>query len=248
MTSSSAPTRAGRLFHAGAAAFLILFVVWGFHHFYLQGRAYPGRPLTPPIRTLVILHGLAMAAWMILSLVQPLLILSNKRRVHMALGKVGAGVAALIVILGFKLGIESTRVAPPDAKIWGCTAKQFMAVPIISITIFGGLVAAGVIYRRRPAVHRPLMLLATLAALPAAVSRIDAISSLYLGTIWERLFGPFFATLLLAFILLGVKSLLSRSLDRVFAIGCAGLVAASVFIMQIAPTGAWDSFAGFLLR
>lgn len=174
---------ASRFFYTGVSAILILFVIWGFHHFYLQGRAYPGRELTPPIRTLVILHGIAMAAWMLLMLVQPLLVAIGKRRVHMAVGKIGAGIAALIVILGLKLGIESTRVAPPEAIIWGLTPKQFMAVPVLSILIFGGLVVAAVINRRRPEIHRSMMLLATMAALSAAVSRIDAISALYHETI-----------------------------------------------------------------
>lgn len=244
---AAAPRRRPRFFYVGASAALIVFVVWGFHHFYLGGKAYPGRELSPPIKTLVILHGSAMAAWMLLMLGQPALIAAGNRRLHMKIGVAGAVLAGLIVILGLKLGIESTRHAPPDAKIWGCTAKQFMAVPIFSILIFGGLVAAGIANRKKPEIHRAMMLLATLAALAAAVSRIDAISNLYMGTILDRLFGPFLGTLVIAFILLGVKSFLSRSVNRYYAFGCAGLTAASLLIMLIARTGAWESFASMLV-
>ncbi|MBI3735980.1 hypothetical protein HY256_05660, partial [Candidatus Sumerlaeota bacterium] len=111
---SGAPPQAARFFHTGAAFLLIGFVIWGFHHFYLQGRAYPGRELTPPIRTLLIFHGFAMSGWLLLMLVQPLLIVSGNRRVHMTLGKVGAVLAGLIVILGLRLAVQSTRVSPPD--------------------------------------------------------------------------------------------------------------------------------------
>ncbi|EIC28899.1 hypothetical protein Metal_1081 [Methylomicrobium album BG8] len=146
----------------------------GFQHFYLQGKAYPGRELAPPIRTLLILHGIGMSAWILLFLVQPLLIMTGNRRIHRMLGRIGAGLAACIAILGFRLGIEATLISPSELRIWGLSPKQFMAVPIVSILIFAGFVGIGVWQRRRPEVHRPMMLLASLAAMSAAVSRIDA--------------------------------------------------------------------------
>jgi hypothetical protein len=237
-----------RLFYSGAAAFLLVLTILGFQQFYLHGKAYPGRELAPPIRTLLILHGIGMTAWILLFLVQPLLIVAGNRRIHMMLGRIGAALAACIVISGFQLGIEATLISPPELRIWGLAPKQFMAVPIISILIFAGLVSIGVWNRRRPQVHRPIMLLASLAVMSAAVSRIDAISGLYRGTIWESVFGPFFATLLVGAFLLVVKWRLTGSLNRWFAMGYVGLVASSALIMQLATTPAWAHFAGFLLR
>lgn len=242
--NSSGPAR---FFHSGAAALLLVLMLMGFQHFYFHGKAYPGRPLTPAIRNLIILHGTAMAAWMILFLIQPLLIASGNRRVHKVLGRIGAVVAACIVFFGFRLGIEATRVNPPDLVIWGLSPKQFMAVPIISIVIFAAFVIAGICTRRKPEPHRAMMLLATLTAMPAAVSRIDAISNLYHGTFWEKAFGPFFATLIVGALFLVVKSLLTRSLDRWYAAGYVGLLIACALIMQLARTSAWDQCATFLL-
>jgi hypothetical protein len=133
-------------------------------------------------------------------------------------------------------------------RIWGLTPKQFMAVPIIGISIFAGCVFVGVWNRRRPEAHRPIMLLATLAAMPAADSRIDFISILYHDTVWEKVFGPFFATLMVGVFLLITKWLVTRSLNRWFAMGYVGLVVSSALIMQLATTTAWDQFAIFLLR
>jgi hypothetical protein len=237
-----------RLFYSGAAAFLLVLTVLGFQQFYLHGKAYPDRELAPPIRTLLILHGIGMTSWILLFLAQPLLIVTGNRRIHMMLGRIGAVLAACIVISGFQLGIEATLISPSELRIWGLAPKQFMAVPIISILIFAGLVSIGVWNRRRPQVHRPIMLLASLAVMSAAVSRIDAISGLYRGTIWESVFGPFFATLLVGAFLLVVKWRLTGSLNRWFAMGYAGLVASSAFIMHLATTSAWDRFASFLLR
>lgn len=243
----STPNNA-RLFYSGAAALLFALILLGFQQFYLHGKAYPDRELASPIRTLLILHGIGMSAWMLLLLIQPLLIVAGNRRGHMMLGRCGAVLAACIIVLSFRLGIESTLITPPDMRIWGLTPKQFMAVPIISIMIFAGFVIAGVLKRRRPEIHRPMMLLAALAAMSAAVSRIDFINALYHGTVWEVVFGPFFGTLMIGLFFLAIKWLLTRSLDKWFAMGYAGLIASNALIMQLAMTSAWDHFASFLLR
>jgi hypothetical protein len=243
----ASPNRA-RLFYTGAAALLLILMFLGFQQFYLHGKAFPNRELTPPIRTLLILHGTAMSAWMLLFLAQPLLIVSGNRRVHMMLGRVGALLAACIVFLGLRVGIEAARVNPPDMKLWGLVPKQFMAIPVISILIFAVFVIAGVWNRRRPEVHRPMMLLGVLAVIPAAVDRIDAIQSLYRGTVWGTIFGPFFSMLVVGLFFLVVKRLVTRSWDRWYAMGYAGLVVASALTIQLATMSAWDHFASFLLR
>jgi hypothetical protein len=237
-----------RFFHVGAAAALMLVMLLGFQQFYLHGRGYPDRPLAPPIRTLIISHGVAMSAWVLLLLVQALLIVNGKHRVHMMIGKIGAVLAACIFILGFRLGIEVVKVSPPEVRPWNLPYKQFMAVPIISIVIFAAFVAAGIWYRRRPEVHRSMMLLATLAVISAAADRIGPLGDLYRHTIWGTIFGPFFSMLVLGAVLLVAKWVLTGSLDRYYAMGWAALVVASALIMQLAPTSAWDHVASFLLR
>lgn len=241
-------TNSARFFYAGAAAVLMLVMLLGFQQFYLHGRAYPSRPLAPPIRGLIIWHGIAMSAWMVLLLVQALLIANGKRRVHMMMGKIGAVLAGCIFVLGFRLGIQVVKVSPPEVRLWNLPYRQFMAVPIISIVVFAGFVAAGVWYRRVREVHRSMMLLATLAAIPAAADRIGPVSDLYRHTIWGTLFGPFFSTLVLAGIFLVAKWAMTRSFDRYYAAGWGVLVVVSAVTMQLAPSSAWEHVAGLLLR
>lgn len=247
-TKEPAPPDRARFFYSGAAAFLLALTFLGFQQFYLHGKAFPNRPLAPPILALLISHGIAMSAWLVLLLVQPLLVENHKYRVHMTLGKVGAVLAACIFILGLKLGIEAAKVNPPELRLWNMPYKQFMAVPIISITIFAGFVTAGILNRQRPEIHRSMMLLATLAAIPAALDRIDAISSLYRQTAWGTIFGPFFSSLVIGVVFLVLKWALTRKFDRYYATGWAGLVAASAGIMKLATTDVWDGVASFLLR
>jgi hypothetical protein len=244
---SASPDRA-RLFYAGASALLLVLMCLGFQQFYLHGRAFPNRPLAPGIRTLLIAHGIAMSLWVILLLVQPLLVMNRKHRIHMALGKAGAVLAALIFVLGLESALESVRIDPSRMFVWSMTAKEFMAVPLISILIFAGLVAAGIVNRRRPEIHRPMMLLATLTVISAATDRIPAMLSLFDRTVWGTTFGPFFPPLVVGALLLMVKWALTRSFDRYFAVGWAGLVLADAGIVKLATTQTWDGIACFLLR
>ena len=248
-TTSSRPRLASaRFFYSGAAMLLLVLMLIGFQQFYVHARAFPNRPLAPPIRNLLIAHGVAMTAWVVLLLAQPLLIVNRRLRVHMLLGKIGAVLAGCIFFLGLWVGIAAPKVAPPEVRLWNLPYKHFMAVPLISITIFAAFVVAGIWNRRRPEVHRPMMLLATLAVIPAALDRIDALSSLYRNTVLAPIFGPFLTSLVIGAIFLAVRWALTRKLDRYFAIGWAGLVVASAGIMKLATTHAWDRFATFLLN
>jgi hypothetical protein len=248
IASASGSGNRARFFYVGAATVLLVLVFLGFQHFYLHGRAYPGRELTPPIRTALILHGIAMTAWIALFMIQPLLIVSGKRRLHMALGRIGVFVAASVVFFGFQIAIGAARVNPPELQLWGLNMKQFLAIPIISMVLFAAYVGIGVWQRRRPQVHRPMMLLATLAILPAAVDRIDAIRGLYERTMLGAVFGPAVGPLALGLAFFVVHLLLTRAWDRHFATGLAALAVASAGIMQFAPTRGWDQIATWLLR
>jgi hypothetical protein len=242
-----AQPKRGRLFYPEAAALLLVLMLLGFQQYYLHGKAFPSRDIAPPLHTLVFLHATAMTAWVVLFLVQPLLIANGSRRVHMAFGRVGAVLAAGIVVLGLLLAIEAARLTPPEARVWGLTPKQFMIVPVGTIVLFGIFVAVAVYFRRRPDIHRPLMLMATLLAIPAAVARIGPLNALYEGTVLQTIFGPFLWTLVIATALLVVKGLVARPLDRWFAIGYACLVASYLSVWRLATTDAWDRIATFLL-
>lgn len=239
---------ATRFFHVAASLLLIALMFFGFRAFYLEGRAYPGRELAPPIRTLLVLHGAGMTLWVLLLLAQSALIAARKHRVHMRLGWIASALALATVVLGWRLGVEATRISPPEMRIWGLAPPQFMIVPLASIVVFAAFVAAGVALRKRPQAHRAMMLTATLAAMPAAVSRIDALNAFYLGTVWETWFGPFFMTLVAGAALVVLRCALARAFDRWLAFGVAALTVASALMVQMATSSLWEGFARWLLE
>lgn len=245
---SKVPARSNptRYLHTAFAVLLFALAFIGFQFFYLQGKAYPGRELMPPTKALVVIHGLLMSAWMVLYLGQPLLIALGNRKLHMAIGKLGAVLAAGMVIVGPLVAVAVVRHGP-EFPLWGLNRRQFMAISILSIVTFGVFVGIGVWQRRRPAIHRAMMLLGTLAAMAAATDRIGALHGLYAESLWGRLFGPFFPVLVIGAAFLGIKALLTRSLDRAFAVGLAALVLVSALILRIATTDVWFRFASFLV-
>jgi hypothetical protein len=167
---------------------------------------------------------------------------------------VAAALLLALVFRGFRQfcldgrGYPGSELHLPDPMLCGLSPKQFMAVPIISFVIFGVLLAIGVWKRRQPNLHRPMMLLAVLTVMPAAVNRIAAFNALYSGTVWNTIFGPFFLPLIIGLFLLLLNWALTHSLDRWLAIGYAGLVVASLLIMRVATTSAWGEIASFMLQ
>lgn len=231
------------LFFVGAAGVMVVFTFIGFSEFYLHGMAHPNRPIAPPIKALVIGHGVSMSVWLGLLLLQPILIQSHQTKLHMRMGIFGAILAAVSLVLGTLVAVRSAQVAPADNIVWGLEPKPFMAIPFLTILLFGAFVAAGVAFRRKPRIHRSMMVVGTLAATSAAISRIEPLNSLYVGTVIDTIFGPFFWTIVLGALLCAARCMLTKTLDRPFLSALVIMSAALVAIMQFAKTEVWYAIA-----
>jgi hypothetical protein len=237
-----------RYFYSAATVVLLGLTVVGFQLFYFHGQVYPGEPMPPPIKALIITHGLAMSLWMLFSVVQPFLIASGNRRLHMAMGKIAASIAVCLVLLGMKLGIASCQASPPGSMDGPLTPKQFLSVPVGNILLFALFAAAGVWWRKLPDIHKPMMFLASLTLVAAAIARIDFLNNLYAGTVWEKLFGFFFFAVVISGLFLVIKCVVFRKFDRWFAAGYGVMVAWFLMVAQIARTPTWDAIASVLVR
>lgn len=235
-----------KYFYTGASVVLIAASMIGFSRFYMHGQAFPGRPIAPPIKAIVVAHGVLMSIWLLVLAGQSWLIPSGNRKLHRRVGPVAAVLAGVIVIEGLVLTVRATQVTPPDAVILGFTRLPFMAIPFFTVILFGAFTAAGVMYRRKPRVHRAAMLLGTLVTMSASLSRIMPLNDLYLGTVFDRVFGPFSWTLALGLLFLVVRCALTRSFEKPLAVGLAILAACCFLSIQFAHTEAWRVFAAAL--
>ena len=224
-----------RLFYVIAAGMMLVSTAGGFRRFYLHGQA-PWGDITHQILPLVVLHGLAMTAWVILFFVQSTLILLGYRRVHMlVLGRVGAVLAPLIVILGTAGGVLSLHFRPEIYVTIGGT-RRFLAIMLMELASFAAFVGIGLANRRRPEIHRPMMLLATIAVISAALGRLP-----YIENLSQRppifVMGP---PLLFGALLLLLQWAMSKALNRWYMAGLAGLTIASFLSVAVGSTTVWN--------
>jgi hypothetical protein len=247
--TTSIPSRLNteRILYAVAGGILFVLMFLGFQQFYLYGKAFPDHPIFPPLKGVIIAHGLSMTSWMVLFVVQTLLVVTNRFRTHMLLGLFGIAVAISVVIFSSWTAIATTRLEPELIR-QGLTRKQFMIVPLSDMLKFGAFVTIALWNRGRPEIHRPMMLLATLTMISAATGRIPAINNLYVSTIWGQWFGAFFPKLVIGLTFLFIKTLLTQRFDRWLAGGLTVLAILSLLIWQIAPTVAWERVANLLIN
>jgi hypothetical protein len=236
--------RMERIFYLVSGCLMLLIVAMGFQHFYLHGAASDGSPVTQQIVPLVFLHGILMTTWIIAFVVQSGLIVSGNRKLHMTLGISGAVLAGLLVVVGITTAIASVHYNPSGYKeIWG--ARRFLSFMLVNISGFAVMAGIGLIYRRRPEVHRPMMLLATLfVAGPAGFFRIPAISGVIMGNI-HTIIAPWIPMLVMGVLLLVLKSIMTRSWDGYLAKGFAGVILACVLQYVVSGSAWWNHVAGW---
>jgi hypothetical protein len=97
--------------------------------------------------------------WMLLMVVQTALVRSRRIRLHRQLGWFGAADAALIVVFG--LWASFHQPAPLALEMIG----------VVSMAGFGTPVVLAILWRRRPAYHRRLLLIGTAVLVNAAFAR-----------------------------------------------------------------------------
>ena len=237
--------RMERIFYLVSGCLMLLIVAMGFQRFYVHGTASDGSPVTHQIVPLVFLHGILMTTWIIAFVVQSSLIVSGNRKLHMTLGVGGAVLAGVLVIVGITTAIASVHYNPDGYKeIWG--ARRFLSFMLVNISGFAVMAGIGLIYRRRPEVHRPMLLLATLfVAGPAGFFRIPAISGPIMGAI-HTIIAPWIPMLVLGALMLVLKSLMTRSWDRYLAKGFAGIMIACVLQYIVSNSAWWYHVAGWV--
>jgi hypothetical protein len=212
-------------------------------------------PLTP----VVIAHGVVTGAWLLLFLTQAGLIARKRVGAHRYVGFVGAVLAVATIVVGYvaivgmmrrgyDLSGDITRAAgPPGSPPPGPSDAW---IPLAEFLIFGVLVAAAVLYRRRPAIHKRLMLLALVSlALEPIFHLVGHVSGR-----WPALWGVASAIgLTVQMLLLFSGAIHDRlSYGRVHPVSLwvpIGLSACvTILVVGVSPSSAWQDFAAWLIR
>ena len=234
-----------RWFYSVVGACFIVTMLVGFRSFVTSGTGDAGRVIDPVIFRLDLIHGVAIAAWFVLFFVQALLIGTRNRRLHFKLGWSVVGVATAIAITGPWVAFRSVQVTPPEFHFFGLLYSRFLLVMFTEIALYAVFVAIGVFARKKPRVHRPAMLLASLCLLAGATARMPFLHPVFGATGWIGLFGPVFC---IGAVLWLIRCILTRSLDRWFALGYAVWVLIFIASERLALTETWGGMAATILK
>jgi hypothetical protein len=125
----------------------------------------------PPISPFLYVHGAMLTAWFAMGVSQALLVGVGRTDLHRRMGWAAAGLAILVVMSWTMALIGSVRRSIADGGEIEPLA-QFAWLVLGGAVVFAGFVAAAVLLRRRPDIHKRLMLLASINIIGAAVTRI----------------------------------------------------------------------------
>jgi len=158
--------RSDNLFFSGMAVIVLASVFVGFAHIYYLAGVFEA----PLPNLLVHIHGAVFSCWILLLIVQTSLVAAGRVDAHRRLGRLGFGLAGLMVVLGLLVTTDSVarHFAPGEA---GMRVRAFYTVPLSVMLAFGTLIHFAFRNRFNPAVHKRLVLIATIAILDAAFER-----------------------------------------------------------------------------
>jgi FtsH-binding integral membrane protein len=162
--------RREHLFFIGMALAMTLVVFIGFARSFFMSFLWTEHDPHASSEPVYYIHGAFAAAWMAISVIQPLLIARRRVKWHRQVGWLGAAVAGLVVLASIVVLLASAA-RPADSAL-PPTPLDVLGVLLSGIGMFGVLVGLAIAFRRDGPSHKRLMFLATINLLQAAIVRI----------------------------------------------------------------------------
>ena len=225
--------RRERIFFTGMAVAMTLVCIAGFApSYYLKAHFRPA-----PLSALVHVHGAVFTSWMLLLVAQTSLIARGRAHLHRRLGIAGGILAIFMVATGAAVvwvrGTTPTPAMPHDFML------RMLALSVVALIAFTTLAGLAIWFRHQAAVHKRLIILATIVVIGAAVHRL---------LIWliSPTVGPlmFFGFTDLFVVALGGYDFISRGrLHPATIWGGTAVVASQATALMLAGSGSWLAFA-----
>lgn len=230
--------RSIRRSYVPAACVAALIAIVGFWPTYF-GPLFAGTLHSLPI---IHIHAAVFTGWVVLVIVQAALAATGHRSMHVKVGAIGFLYGALLVLVGLATALAHFKIRIETGDIQAAQTQLF--VPLTDLMVFTPFLAAAWLTRRRPEIHKRLIIVATTILLIAAVHRMTfilgprPIPAVRLLLVW------------LAPIYLGMIYDLAkqRTVHPVYVLGIAAIVYMKFFRMPLFESHAWQALAGWLTR
>lgn len=157
----------GRYFYLCMSLVLAALVILGFRRT-VNTNLFHGNPPRP---LLLWIHGVAFSTWVIFFITQSALVRARKVSVQRLLGWFGAGLAAVMVVLGLTVAVVMTRF--DTFVLQQKDIDSFLSIPFVDMLIFGSCIAMAIYWKKKPEYHRRLVFIASCQLMDAAIGRFD---------------------------------------------------------------------------
>jgi hypothetical protein len=116
-------------------------------------------------------HGVVFSSWGLVLVSQAWLASSGRIALHQNLGKFAAAYATFLVLVGFYTMHNKFLMKIATGDDFGAHSGWLIA--LVDMVLFIGFMAAAIFYRRKPQVHKRLIIVGTVAILGAAAGRMS---------------------------------------------------------------------------
>jgi hypothetical protein len=179
-TSWAPATSKLRGFYVAIVVFMSAIVLVGFWPSY-YGPLLRGAASRPWV---IHLHGVVFIGWMALLLTQVALVARGKTAAHKKVGNIGIGYGGLVLVMGLIVGFAAPVLHVHTGEWSRDQAAGFLLIILGDMVLFGTFFIASMVYRRKPEIHKRLIVLATTALLFAAIGRMDFKSNFVAAAVW----------------------------------------------------------------
>ena len=140
-------------------------IVYGFSFTIDRNLIHPAVPRP----WLLYVHATVFSGWLVFFILQSTLVRSRKVQWHRRLGLFGVGLGALVPIVGVSTAVVMGRFNA--VSLHATDADSFLVVPLFDMVCFAGTFPLAIVWRKKPELHRRLMLIATCALTAAGFGR-----------------------------------------------------------------------------
>jgi hypothetical protein len=210
-------------------------VVYGFSHTVSKNLIHP----TIPRPFVLYLHAVVFSGWVVFFILQTTLVRTGNVRIHRMVGQFGAALGAVVAVLGIWTAVTMERFNM--VQLHRPRAPSTLLVAFYDIVSFAIPFALALYLRKKPEVHRRLMLVATCALTAAAFSRMPIL-------LWvpDRVFDSVGVDLL---IFLGVVRdlIVSRRVHRVYIYALPAFIISQIALAYTYQSSYWLKIAHKIL-
>ena len=187
-------------------------------------------------------HGAIMLAWVIALVTQVFLIARKQPVWHRQLGWTALTLAVLVLVMGtsatWRAAVREVTGHTEDAPI----QLTVLGLEMTQMALFAAFASLGFFWRRRPAYHKRMMIMATAVMLPNPIVRI--LGALHVGSI-NNTTVLIVDALILAVVVADAAR--RRHLHPAFGSGAAAAIGGIQAALVLAPSAAWHAFATRLI-